>query len=122
MGMIRSTWVMYGVRIGDSHGIDRDVIERQLRGLAVHYVTAGNYDRWYAFLVTGRKELQPGELFSIDPLSDPEGMVVHLGQDMFRRTENPNYDEWNEELTAALAVVGITPDADPAWIVVPDLS
>lgn len=115
MGMYHSTYVGYGVRIDhlmedDSYPLS-ERLEEQLKGTACSYLLAGDYDQDMAFLVIQDDGLDSSEV--------ELGTYQTFSPEAFH---SPQYEAWNAQLTQALTVIGITPDADPAWIVVPDLS
>lgn len=104
MGMYHSAYFAYGVRIPD--GADIEELEDGLRGGSVGYLTAGNYDRDMAFLVTECSSVDLGEFKSVFPES-------------FLRAER---DGWDAALRKAAEQLGVTPLTEPAWFFVPDLS
>lgn len=103
MGMYHSAYFAYGVRIPD---VDAEQLEEADFPQGVGYLLAGSYDRDMTFLTTACKEADLGSYEQVTP------QVV---------TEEQRA-EWDQALRAAAVRVGVEPQAEPGWFVVPDMS
>ncbi len=109
MGMYHSTYFAYGVHIPDMRGDIEELLQTARATIDapdVGYLSAGNYDRDMTFLVTECEEVALGKFETVTPQVESAA----------------RYAEWNRQLQAAAAALGVKPLTGPAWIVVPDLS
>ncbi|MFI8351250.1 hypothetical protein [Streptomyces sp. NPDC085596] len=103
MGMYHSTYFAYGVRIPDT---DPEHIEETELGEGVGYLLAGDYDRDMTFLTTQCKEVDLGEFQHVTP----------------QTADDEQRAAWDQALRTAAARLGVEPQSEPGWFVVPDLS
>lgn len=104
MGFFHSAHFAYGFQIPDT---DSGRLEEGVpSGTDVGFLNAGAYDREKTYLVTKHTEVDLGGYGTVRP------------QDVTAE----QYASWNEQLTAAATALGVTPVAEPGWIVIPAIS
>lgn len=106
MGFFHSAYLTYGVRIPDT---DEDTLDHALYEVkGVNHLSAGGYDRDATYLVaedtTTNAELGKPERI--------EAVRFHPAQ----------HAEWDANLSAACAALGVTPEQPPAWLLIADVS
>lgn len=107
MGFSRSFYQAYGVRLPDDYKYDLELLDRQLAGSGCSYLVTNQATEPVVFLtISGTtREIEPGryQLVTEESFTHQTGM-------------------WDGQLTASLAVIGVTPDENSGWLFVADLS
>jgi hypothetical protein len=130
MGMVRSTYVFYGVLVARHDNTEDEPYTYDLRQKLeerfpntdrvadnVRWWTAGNYDRNDMYLVIDRdghnsKEVEPGQRRVIEV-----DATLHS-----TRSGQHNLDGWREQLRNAADALELEVLDGPAWFIVPDVS
>jgi hypothetical protein len=113
MGMSNSTYFAYGIHVTtDQHAWEEsDRVQSELPKIKaacpdVGYLSAGDYDQDFFFLVTKSSEVELGTFEHVTPqTASPEQLA-----------------DWDRQLIAAAMELGYTDTSAPGWFVVPDLS
>lgn len=103
MGMYHSAYFAYGFQIPD---VDPVQLEEADFPEGVGYLLAGSYDRDMTFLTTECKEADLGSYEQVTP----------------QAASDEQRAEWDQALRTAAVRVGVTPQSEPGWFLVPDMS
>lgn len=117
MGMYYDAYVLYGVKVADPSEVDFELYENlneveesaeyQIgQTYGVHLVLVGHYDRDMMFLATTSTSVSLGGYKLITERNFKPEIV----------------EESRKRVLAAAKALGLTPQTEPGWFLVPDLS
>lgn len=103
MGMYHSAYFAYGIRVPD---VDPERLEDADYPEGVGYLMAGSYDRDMTFLTTKCDSADLGKFAQVKPEEFPAEQRA----------------SWDEALRTAATRLGVEPQTEPGWFLVPDMS